>query len=187
MAKFQNKYRGETVRAQWWNYANNGAYFITICTVDRECFFGEIIKNEMHLSPIGEIIYEEWNFSFDLRAELYCDTFVIMPNHLHAILRINNGIVVGTHGRAYLQPTPKPPSQPFNSGVAYRPPKSISSFIAGFKSVATKRANEYRNTPKQPVWQSRFHDHIIRNYTEYQQIYSYIESNIENWEKDKFK
>ncbi|HOY15479.1 MAG TPA: hypothetical protein PLY70_20175, partial [Saprospiraceae bacterium] len=81
----------------------------------------------------------------------------------------------------------KPPSQPFNSGVAYRPPKSISSFIAGFKSVATKRANEYRNTPKQPVWQSRFHDHIIRNYTEYQQIYSYIESNIENWEKDKFK
>ena len=184
MTKFQNKYRNESSRAQWWDYANVGAYFITICTAGREWLFGEILNNEMHLSPIGEMVYQEWNVSFDMRAELFCNTFVIMPNHIHAILRIENGIVVGTHGRASRQ-TPTPP-MPTNTGVAYRSPKSISSFMAGFKSAATKRINEYRNSPKMPVWQTRFHDHIIRNDAEYQRIYNYIETNIENWEKDKF-
>ena len=191
MTKFQNKYRNESTRAQWWDYANVGAYFITICTAGREWLFGEILNNEMHLSPIGEMVYQEWNVSFDMRAELFCNTFVIMPNHIHAILRIENGIVVGTHGivvgthgRASRQ-TPTPP-MPTNTGVAYRSPKSISSFMAGFKSAATKRINEYRNSPKMPVWQTRFHDHIIRNDAEYQRIYNYIETNIENWEKDKF-
>ncbi len=189
MAKFQNKYRSETARAQWWNYADDGTYFITICTAGREWIFGEILNNEMNLSPIGEMVYQEWNFSFNMRSELFCDTFVIMPNHIHAILRIDNGIVlgtngiVGTHGRASLQTPTAPPS---NTGVAYRLPKSISSFAAGFKSSATKRINEYRNSPKMPVWQTRFHDHIIRNDAEYQRIYNYIETNIENWEKDTF-
>lgn len=186
MGKFQNKYRNETARAQWWNYANDGAYFITICTAGREWIFGEILNNEMYLSPIGEIVYHEWSVSFDMRAELFCDTFVIMPNHIHAILRIDNGIGVGTHGRATLRPSPKPTPPPANTGVAYRSPKSVSSFVAGFKSAATKRINEYRNSPKKPVWQTRFHDHIIRNDAEYQRIYNYIETNIENWEKDKF-
>lgn len=190
MAKFQNKYRNESARAQWWNYANDGAYFITICAANREWIFGEIAHNEMHLSPIGEIVYQEWNISFDMRAELFCDTFVIMPNHIHAILRIDNGFagthgIVGTQGRASLQ-TPEQTPPPTNTGVAYRSPKSISSFVAGFKSAATKRINEYRGTPTIPVWQTRFHDHIIRNDAEYQRIYNYIETNIENWERDKF-
>jgi putative transposase len=198
MVKFQNKYRSESARASWWDYANDGVYFVTICTSGREWLFGEITNNEMNLSPIGEIVYQEWNVSFDIRAELFCDIFVIMPNHIHAILRIDNksedGVGthgmddvgthgmddVGTHGRASLHR----PTQ--NTGVAYRSPKSISSFMAGFKSAATKRINEYRNSPKMTVWQTRFHDHIIRNDEEYQRIYNYIASNITNWEKDKF-
>jgi len=198
MPKFQNKYRSETARAQWWNYANDGAYFITICTAGREWIFGEISNNEMHLSPIGEIVYQEWNISFDIRAELFCDTFVIMPNHIHAILRIENCIVgtagvvgthgiVGTHSRASLQQS----STPKNTGVAYRSPKSISSFVAGFKSAATKRINQYRMDAQPPiktgaVWHTRFHDHIIRNGDEHQRIFNYIENNIANWNKDKF-
>jgi putative transposase len=200
MTKFKNKYRNESARASWWNYANDGAYFITICSAGREWLFGEISNNEMNLSTIGEIVYQEWNISFDMRAELFCDTFVIMPNHIHAILRIENGIVgtdgiavgthgpsvgthgpsVGTHGRASQQD-----QTPTNTGVAYRSPKSISSFVAGFKSAATKRINEYRNSPKIPVWQPRFHDHIIRNESAYHRIYNYIEMNIEKWEKDQ--
>jgi len=205
MTKFQNKYRNESARAQWWDYANDGAYFITVCTAGREWLFGEIANNEMNLSPLGDIVYQEWNISFDIRAELFCDTFVIMPNHIHAILRIDNNVagangagprVVGTHGRA------SPPSSNQNTGVAYRSPKSISSFMAGFKSAATKRINQFRwdavhcgnarpcvptmNVSTGPVWQSRFHDHIIRSDAEYQRIHRYIESNIQNWEKDQF-
>jgi REP element-mobilizing transposase RayT len=189
--KFLNKYRSESARASWWDYANDGVYFITICTANRDWLFGEISNNEMFLSQIGLIVYNEWNISFDMRAELFCDNFVIMPNHIHAILRIENGInknndPVGTYGRASLQGDDDEQQQNKNTGVAYRSPKSISSFVAGFKSAATKQINEFRKTPKMPVWQSRFHDHIIRNNDEYQRIYNYIENNIQNWNNDKF-
>src|SRR5690606_26098976 len=115
--------------------------------------------------------------------------------HLHAILRIDNrggssvvgthGPVVGTHGRASLRPSEQSQSNK-KTGVAYRVPKSISSFMAGFKSSATKCINEYRKTPKLPVWQSRFHDHIIRNEQEYERIARYIINNPVNWQADKF-
>jgi REP element-mobilizing transposase RayT len=183
--KFRKTYRIPSARAQWWNYAASGAYFITICTAGRAHLFGEIRNNTMILSEIGNIVAQEWNASFDIRTELFCDAFVIMPNHIHAILRIDHsgdttvethGHPVETHGRASLQPG--------NHGVAYRPPKSISSFVAGFKSAATKRINAFRNTPKMPVWQTRFHDHIIRNEDEYQRIWQYIETNPAQWEQD---
>jgi REP element-mobilizing transposase RayT len=67
-----------------------------------------------------------------------------------------------------------------------RSPKSISSFVAGFKSAATSRINQYRMTPKMPVWQTRFYDHIIRDEGEYQRIDHYIRNNPLNWKKDKF-
>lgn len=172
MSKFRNKYRNESARAQWWNYSNHAAYFITICTAERSHIFGEISDDQMHLSSIGEIVYHEWNQSFDLRKELFCDVFIIMPNHIHAIVRIeNNNDESGA---------------PTNTGIAYRSPKSISSFVAGFKSSATKRINEFRKTPKKPVWQPRFHDRIIRNEKEYSRIYNYIENNVAKWDQDKF-
>ncbi len=184
MDKFQNKYRIPSARATWWDYGWAGAYFITICTSNRECLFGNINNKKMILSPIGDIVTNEWNKSFEIRQELFCDAFVLMPNHLHAILRIENNIndiIVETHGRASLQTQQTP-----QTGIAYRSPKSISSFVAGYKSSATKQINIFRNTPKLAVWQSRFHDHIIRNDAEYQRINNYIEINPENWDKDKF-
>ena len=184
MEKFQNRYRIPSARAAWWDYANPGAYFITICTHDRKHLFGQIYTGEMYLSPIGQIVDREWNKSFEIRAELFCDAWIIMPNHIHAILRIEptNGEIanqVQTHGRASLSIDP-----PW--GVAYRSPKSISSFVAGFKSAATTRINQYQNTPKQPIWQTRFHDHIIRNDADYMRIATYIEQNPRKWWDDKF-
>jgi len=201
MQKYKNKYRIPSARAPWWNYANNGYYFITICTAKRKCLFGNIPKNknEMILSEIGNIVQQEWKKSFKIRTELFCHAFVIMPNHIHGIVQINNidcvgtddsvGTHVETHGRASLRQghtSPQSQHKLQNHGVAYRPPKSISAFVAGFKSSATKRINEYRNTPKLPVWQSRFHDHIIRNQGEYDRIKQYTETNPVNWENDLF-
>ena len=183
MDKFQNRYRIQSARAPWWDYGSDGVYFITICTAHREYLFGEIHNGEMLLSPIGEIVFQEWSKSFTIRKELSCDAFVVMPNHLHAILRICSsandidGFRVEPHGRAAL---------PAGScGVAHRPVQSISSFVAGFKSAATKRINEYRNTPRLSVWQSRFHDHIIRSDKAYQTIMEYINSNPLHWNDDK--
>ncbi len=180
MEKYQNTYCIPSARASWWDYSVTGTYFITICTANREYLFGNIQYAEMINSEIGKIVKEEWDRSFDIRAELFCDAFVLMPNHLHAILRIeNNGLgssdTIETHGRASLP-----------SGIARRSPKSVSSFVAGFKSSATKRINAHRNTPRVPVWQARFHDHIIRDEANYHRITEYIATNPASWETDKF-
>ena len=88
--KFRNKYRIPSTRLQNWDYSSNGYYFITICTKERKHNFGEIVDYKMKLSRIGEIAYKYWfeipnHFSF---VEL--DEFVVMPNHVHGILIINN-------------------------------------------------------------------------------------------------
>jgi REP element-mobilizing transposase RayT len=198
--KFRNKYRIATARVQWWDYSQNGAYFITICTHNKMKCLGMVVDGAMQLSEIGMIVKQEWEKSFVIRQELFCDSYIIMPNHIHAILRIeqqtcidmnteiddinNDGIindtvvvmVVETHGRASL-PQPQPP---------VRAPKLISSFVAGFKSSSTKRINEYRQTPRQPMWQPRFHDHIIRNDAAYIRIAEYIANNPTKWANDVF-
>ena len=113
--KFKNKYRNSSARWQKWDYSAEGAYFITICTAHRQCILGKIENNEMFLSDYGKIVREQWDKSFDIRKELFCDIYVIMPNHIHAIVQIKyphgdahrnagtHGHNVGTHGRASLQ------------------------------------------------------------------------------------
>lgn len=164
MAKYQNKFRIESARRPGYDYSSNGCYFITILTHERKCIFGNIINGEMHLSPAGETAVNEWIKSFDIRAELFCDIFVFMPNHIHAIVRIE-------HQDCHSKP------QPHKDQRIFRLPRSNSSFVACYKSSATKKINELKNTPGQEIWQPRFHDRIIRNDGEYIRIYNYIENN----------
>jgi len=211
-AKFQYTYRIPSARWQAWDYSSEGLYFITINAAYRECLFGTIADKEMYLSECGQIVAEEWNKSFDIRSELFCDAFVIMPNHIHAILRIENpAIIVETHSRASDDDTNDPYVETHGresdnanpddiethsrasvrgvrngNGVAYREPKSISSFVAGFKSAVTARINTLRHTQGTAVWQTRFHDHVIRDYEECRRIGAYIDGNIENWEDDRY-
>lgn len=91
--KFLDKYRVQNARAEWWNYADGGIYFITIRSAKGAHLFGNINYGEMHLSAIGEIVQQELEKSFEIRDELFCDLFVIMPNHVHAVLRVENRIV----------------------------------------------------------------------------------------------
>ena len=169
--KFKGRYRIPSARWQRWNYGSNGAYFVTICSAGRQCMFGNIIDGKMHLSPIGEIALAEWEKSLDIRPNMFCDAFVIMPNHIHAILRIDND------RDAQLCVSTNP--QITNSGVAYRSPKSISSFMACFKSTVTKRCGT-------TIWQTRYHDRVIRDDAEYQRISEYIQTNPLKWETDDF-
>lgn len=194
VSKFQNKYRIPSARWQSWDYSSEGLYFITINVAHHAFLFGTIANKEMYLSEYGQIVAEEWTKSFEIREELFCDSFVIMPNHIHAILRIE--YPVETHGRAsddvnndvYHIETHSRASVPGDrgNGVAFREPKSISSFVAGFKSAVTKRINTIRQTKGKPIWQERFHDHVIRDYEECRRIGAYIDSNIANWHEDRY-
>ena len=96
MSRFRNKYRIESNRMPGWNYSGNGYYFITMAIQNRECVLGKIKNMEMILSDFGKIGQNEWYKSFEIRAELFLDEFVIMPNHLHAIVIIKK--THGTHG-----------------------------------------------------------------------------------------
>ncbi len=217
-----------------WDYSGDGIYFITMVTQNRECILGEIVNGHISLSEMGKIVDNEWLKSFDIRDELYLDEYIIMPNHLHAIIiLVNNGLHVETHGRASLQsapPSTAPPSTTPHSNAQqsnapqsnapqsnapqsttpqqsnrstqsenrpfFRKPKSISSFIAGFKSAVNSKIDDYidengLNIPKynrnNHFFQPNYHDHIIRNDSEYQRIKKYIINNPTCWENDTLK
>lgn len=96
--RYLNKYRIPSNRLRGWNYAQNGCYFITIVTNDRKQIFGKIVDGQMILNNIGEIVNAEFLKSFEMRDELYLGEYVIMPNHIHAILILDNDDHVQPHG-----------------------------------------------------------------------------------------
>jgi len=182
--KYQNKYRIQSARLPSWNYSSNAAYFITICTVNREHYFGEIIQHNMQLSEIGKKANDNWldipnHFSF-----VVLDAFVIMPNHVHGIIVIDKPIAAETLHATSLQSSKSPSIK--NKIMADISPKpgSLSTITRSFKSSVTKWCNENKI---QFGWQSRFHDHIIRNNDEFRRIRNYIINNPANWKEDKFQ
>ena len=212
MEKFRNKYRIKSHRMPGWDYSGNGYYFITIVTQNRECNLGKIVKTtttKTIFSDFGKIVVNEWYKSFEIRDELFLDESIIMPNHIHAIIVLEknnetNGShvveivdvvdVVETHGRASLQHQQQ--SIERSAGINFiRKPKSISSFIGGFKSAINSKIDDYidKNNLDIPKYnrnnhffQPNYHDHIIRNNAEYERIKNYIINNPMNWEKDKY-
>ena len=194
MDRYKNKYRVASARASWWNYGWNGAYFITICAANREHIFGKISNGKMTLSKTGVIVDILWNEIPNHAPFVELGDFVIMPNHIHGILildkpdvknadiNINTGTNVETLHATSLQPRLRSIK---NEKMAAISPKSnsVSAIIQSYKSAVTKHANRL----ELPIgWQSRFHDHIIRNNEEYQRISDYIINNPANWKEDKF-
>lgn len=162
-----------SIRLQGYDYSRAGAYFVTICTQDGECLFGEIGDGAMRLNDAGKIVAAEWLNTAEIRAEIELDEWVIMPNHVHGILVIS--------GRG---------DRPVHKGdrpVAPTGPKarSIGAVMAGFKSVVTKRVNELRRTPGAKLWQRNYWEHIVRDEIDLHRIREYISNNPGRWEMDK--
>ncbi|MBD3626682.1 transposase [Cyclobacterium sp.] len=204
MDRYKNKYRNASARAQWWDYGWNGAYFITICTRGREHFFGEIDNGIMKLSPMGVIADILWHEIPNHASFVGLGDFVVMPNHIHGILildkpevendgRVDGPNVVGTGHAPSLQSSQIPwkqmnnktPNSPTIGQTRFQNigKNTVSSIIGSYKSAVTKHANRLG---LENGWQSRFHDHIIRNDAAYQRISDYIINNPVNWKGDKF-
>jgi len=189
MGKFENKYRIRSARAYFWDYSWNASYFVTICTHNRLCWFGDILDGQMNLSKIGQIVNSEWLKTFEMRPDmnLSMGEYVVMPNHFHAIIGI---------GKNKYNSKPKSVDGDVNGGRdamhcastttknKFGPQsKNLASIIRGFKIGVTKNA---RLIHPDFQWQSRFHDHIIRNEKSYQRISNYIINNPIRWQKDNF-
>lgn len=190
--KFQNKYRIPSARAPWHNY-NGGWYFITVCTKNMVCYFGNVVDSKMRLNELGQAIAD--NLRDVSKHYSYCEIpiYVVMPNHIHAIVIIDgektpynrcDNCSRDVARRVSTPPTTPPPPTPTTKMTEIANYQGwLSVVIGGIKSAVTKFANQNNMSF---VWQSRFHDHIIRNQDECNRITQYIENNPIKWELDKF-
>jgi len=183
-------------RSRWkiWDYAWAGAYFITICTHNREHYFGHVTNGEMQLSHAGILADVFWHEIKNHEKNVELGAFVVMPNHVHGIL-ILTGAGAGNVGTLHatslhatsLQTTSvraRSPQQKNETMAEISPkPGSVSTIIRSYKSAVTKHANRLGLVMK---WQERFHDHVIRNDTEYNRISEYINHNPQKWQSDEY-
>ena len=180
MDLFKNQFRIESARLKDWDYSTPWWYYVTINTKDHVSYFGEIIKSKIRLNDFGEFVNREWIKSKEIREHIDLDYFIIMPNHLHGIVIINEPMeiksgVVETHRHA---------SQKFSNREENKSVRnSLSNIIRGFKSSVTTWAR--KNGYPEFNWQSRFFDHIIRNQEDLFRIRKYMENNPLRWDTRK--
>ncbi|HHT9126684.1 MAG TPA: transposase [Candidatus Brocadiia bacterium] len=169
--KYMNEYRIESTRLKHWDYSS-GAYFITTCTKDRVNYFRDIVNGQVELTEIGEMAHQYWTEIPIHFPVVMLDGFIIMPNHVHGIMIIENGnVIVETQNLASL---------PYENTFGPQS-KNLASIIRGYKAGVKKWAT-MNCVPFQ--WQPRFYEHIIRNETSLNRIREYITYNPLRWESD---
>jgi REP element-mobilizing transposase RayT len=160
---YDKKYpKRKRLRLQGYDYSRNGAYFVTICTIDRLPLLGDVVvgaddpvRPYVELTEIGKIISDCWDKIDFIYENVRTNAFCIMPNHIHGIIVIDD------------------------SGGQSRPP--LQKIIQGFKSVTTRMCFDM---DCHKIWQRSYHDRIIRDQEEYIKIRKYINENPENWLED---
>ncbi len=175
-----------SIRLPNYDYSRSGIYFVTICTHQKQCLFGEIDRGKMFLNQIGNIVRQEWLKSARIRKEIELDKYVIMPNHLHGIVIIQNNNdrknAINNKGASLA---------PLRNNVVdisrQRKPRSLSSFVAGFKSSVTKRMKTFCTQPNPPVWQRNYYESIVGDEQQLARIRQYILNNPQKWEEDPEK
>lgn len=169
---YKNKYRIESTRLKEFDYSFQYWYYVTINTKGHIGFLGEVNGGKVILNRFGKIVNEEWNNISKIRSGVDLDSYIIMPNHFHGIVIVNQSSklkTVETHRDASLQ---KPVCV-----------NSLSNIIRGFKGTVTKKIHQTGGLEFK--WQSRFYDHIIRTEQDLARIRKYINLNPLKWEIEK--
>lgn len=195
-----------SIRLQGYDYSRAGAYFITICTQNRECLFGDIADGKIALNPFGEIATGQWRAIPDRFPDVGTDEFVVMPNHIHGIVIIDvgatlavalplagdknttnescpltpDGGVTGTVNRA----------TGTNNRATARVAPTIGNIVGAYKSICYREClawinNHERGRRLDRLWQRNYWEHVIRNEMELSHIREYIRNNPARWEGDR--
>ncbi len=167
-----------SIRLKGYDCTCPGVYFVTICTHQRACLFGDVVEGAMVLNGLGEIVRDEWFKTAVVRpnVRLWDSEFVVMPNHVHGIIWIMDDDVVGARRRR----APTTTTEQFGKPVS----GSIPTIVRAFKSAVTKRINDLRGTPHVRVWQRNYYEHIIRDDESLNRIRQYIVENPMRWAFD---
>jgi putative transposase len=170
-----------SIRLQGYDYGQAGLYFITICAWQRQCIFGEIEDGEMHLNHVGEIARDEWLRTAKIRPNIDIAEFVVMPNHVHGIIAIGDGMdVIGANGRGTMHRAPTDGNEKFGKPTS----NTIPTIIRGYKAAVTTQVNILRDSPQCPVWQRNYYENVVRSEAEYLRIADYILNNPRQWQED---
>lgn len=160
----------KSIRLQGWDYANEGYYFVTIDTWQKIKYFGQIVGGKMILNGYGNILAGEIVNTPKIRLGVTVDTYQIMPDHLHIILKIRQDDG-GKQNLGYII-----------RGIKMATAAKISKRSRGAMHCArTKNVWQYAGTNR--IWQRNFYERIIRNELELNRIRRYIIDNPKNWEK----
>jgi len=184
-----DKHHRRSIRLRSWDYTSPGAYFITICTHERECLFDDgrfhaIAENAWRNIP-----------NHDHAQHVVLDEWVVMPNHLHGIIILTDATCRGEAGRCDGPGTLETPIRPLRSPLQKNPsepgipqgvqPGSVGAIVGNFKSLVAKQINNLRLTAGGRVWQRGYYDRIARNERELEAIRDYIRKNPDRWADDR--
>ena len=151
-------HRRKSIRLRDYDYAQDGAYFVTLVTHRRSLLFGEVIEGTMRLNRAGHLIANTWQWLSNRYPFVSLDSYIVMPNHLHGIIVIADQ----PSGGSRTAPTPRKP---------------LGWLVGAFKTVTTRQFNATESTPGQPLWQRNFYERVIRNADELDRVGEYIVAN----------
>jgi len=172
MTLFRDKYRVESTRLKGWDYSAAGYYFLTICTRDRICFFGDIVA-------------DEWMKTALIRPNVTMDEWIVMPNHLHGIIVIHDPPGPVETPRRGVSTSSAPVQTPRRGVSPTWKPNSLGSIVNQIKSVCTKRI--WKSGHIDFGWQPRFYDRILRDESSLQKARQYVQENPASWDLDRDK
>jgi putative transposase len=168
-----------SIRLREYDYSAIGAYFVTICVHMRECLYGGIINGEMELNEVGRMVEEVWKVLPKRFPQVELDEYIIMPNHFHGIVVINNesGHVGAIH------------ELPLHHGAIsaqmHRRNMLLPKIIGYFKMNSAKGINRLRDMQGVPVWQRNYYERIIRDEKDLNAARKYIAENPLKWVDDQ--
>jgi len=148
------KHHRRSIRLDGYDYAQAGAYFVTICTAGRRCLFGQIQNDSMQLNEYGRLVHEAWCNLPDHYPHVALDAFVVMPNHVHMIILLADvgaGPIQADSVQAGFKPAP----------TARR--HALAEIIRAFKTFSARRINESSELHGTSLWHRNYFEHIIRN------------------------
>ena len=173
-----NLHHRRSIRLTGYDYSQCGAYFVTICVQKRELLFGNLVDGQMQVNEVGVMVKHMWEWLPQQYPYVSIDEFVVMPNHFHGILIIENRGGGSIQGGSRTAPTEKR--------------KPVGRLIGVFKTVTTKRFNETRCSPgegrggsRTALWQRNYYEHSIRNEDDFRCIAEYIQTNPLHWRRDE--
>lgn len=167
--------RRRTLRLPVAGAAVPGIFLITLVTAGRECLFGAVsAEGILALNEFGWMVQREWLRTGFMRPELVLDSYIVMPNHLHAVLAVTPGAPVPIPLAARVAEPPRAPD-------AAPPQRVLGAAIAGFKAMCTVQINHRRGRPGAPVWQRGFIERVLRSGSDLELARRHVEENPARW------